>query len=99
LARTAGSAQAEFSPVTPAFFPLWDRRCGTFNPSRRQSRCTRFRFTCQPSTGLVFEAAGGVVGVMGFTVADQLITEIDFVVNPEKLHRVIAPSLTLGKQT
>jgi RNA polymerase sigma-70 factor, ECF subfamily len=38
------------------------------------------------STGLVFETAGGVVGVMGFTVAGNLITEIDFVVNPEKLH-------------
>jgi hypothetical protein len=33
-----------------------------------------------------------VVGVMGFTVADQRITEIDFVVNPEKLRRVLAPS-------
>jgi RNA polymerase sigma-70 factor (ECF subfamily) len=60
-----------------------------------------FPWTCRVNgaTGPVFEAAGGVVGVMGFTVADQLITEIDFVVNPEKLHRVIAPSLTLGKQT
>jgi len=28
------------------------------------------------------------VGVMGFTVAGTLITEIDFVVNPEKLRRV-----------
>jgi RNA polymerase sigma-70 factor (ECF subfamily) len=40
------------------------------------------------STGLVFESAGGVVGVMGFTVAGSLITEIDFVVNPDKLRRV-----------
>jgi RNA polymerase sigma-70 factor (ECF subfamily) len=39
-------------------------------------------------TGLVFEGADGVVGVMGFTVADHRITEIDFVVNPEKLRRV-----------
>jgi RNA polymerase sigma-70 factor (ECF subfamily) len=50
------------------------------------------------AAGLVFEAAGGVVGVMGFTVADQRITEIDFVVNPEKLRRVVAPSSTLGEQ-
>jgi hypothetical protein len=40
------------------------------------------------SAGLVFEAGGGVGGVMGFTVAGDLITEIDFVVNPEKLERV-----------
>jgi RNA polymerase sigma-70 factor (ECF subfamily) len=44
------------------------------------------------AAGLVFEGADGVVGVMGFTVADGRITEIDFVVNPEKLRRVIAPS-------
>jgi RNA polymerase sigma-70 factor, ECF subfamily len=44
------------------------------------------------ATGLVFEGADGVVGVMGFTVADGRITEIDFVVNPEKLRRVVAPS-------
>ncbi|MFB9718085.1 sigma factor-like helix-turn-helix DNA-binding protein [Planobispora longispora] len=40
------------------------------------------------STGLVFESGGVVVGVMGFTVAESLITEIDFVVNPDKLQRV-----------
>jgi RNA polymerase sigma-70 factor (ECF subfamily) len=40
------------------------------------------------SPGLVFESAGSVVGVMGFTVAAGLITEIDFVVNPGKLRRV-----------
>lgn len=40
------------------------------------------------SPGLVFEDEGGVVGVMAFTVAGRLITEIDFVVNPEKLRRV-----------
>jgi RNA polymerase sigma-70 factor, ECF subfamily len=40
------------------------------------------------STGLIFESAGEVVGVMGFAVAGGLITEIDFVVNPEKLRRV-----------
>ncbi|MGE5287322.1 MAG: RNA polymerase sigma factor SigJ [Micromonosporaceae bacterium] len=39
------------------------------------------------SPGLVFEDEGGVVGVMAFTVADRMITEIDFVVNPEKLRR------------
>ena len=44
--------------------------------------------TVNGSPGLVFEADGGVVGVMGFTVAGALITEIDFVVNPEKLRRV-----------
>ena len=50
------------------------------------------------AAGLVFEGASGVVGVMGFTVADQRITEIYFVVNPEKLRRVVAPSLSLGEQ-
>jgi RNA polymerase sigma-70 factor (ECF subfamily) len=40
------------------------------------------------SDGLVFENGGIVAGVMGFTVAGGLITEIDFVVNPEKLRRV-----------
>ena len=40
------------------------------------------------SPGLIVEADGSVLGVMGFTVADSLITEIDFVVNPEKLHRI-----------
>jgi RNA polymerase sigma-70 factor, ECF subfamily len=44
------------------------------------------------AAGLVFEGVDGVVGVMGFTVADGRITEIDFVVNPDKLRRVIAPS-------
>ena len=39
------------------------------------------------SPGLVFEDDSGVVGVMAFTVAGGLITEIDFVVNPEKLRR------------
>ena len=53
-----------------------------------------FPWTCRvnEAAGLVFEDAGRVVGVMGFTVADQRITEIDFVVNPEKLRRVLAPS-------
>jgi RNA polymerase sigma-70 factor, ECF subfamily len=37
---------------------------------------------------LVFEDDKGVVGVMAFTVAGGLITEIDFVVNPDKLRRV-----------
>jgi RNA polymerase sigma-70 factor (ECF subfamily) len=40
------------------------------------------------SDGLLFEAERTIVGVMGFTVARGLITEIDFVVNPEKLRRV-----------
>jgi RNA polymerase sigma-70 factor, ECF subfamily len=40
------------------------------------------------ATGVVVEVAGEVVGVMGFTVAGDVITEIDFVVNPDKLHRV-----------
>jgi RNA polymerase sigma-70 factor, ECF subfamily len=44
--------------------------------------------TVNGSPGVVFEAASGVVGVMAFTVAGGLITEIDFVVNPEKLRRV-----------
>jgi RNA polymerase sigma-70 factor, ECF subfamily len=55
---------------------------------------TAFPWACRVNgaVGLVFEGADGVVGVMGFTVADQRITEIDFVVNPEKLRRVLAPS-------
>jgi RNA polymerase sigma-70 factor (ECF subfamily) len=40
------------------------------------------------SLGVVFEVGGSVVGVMGFSVADGRITEIDFVLNPEKLSRV-----------
>jgi RNA polymerase sigma-70 factor (ECF subfamily) len=40
------------------------------------------------SAGLVIQSGGDVVGVMGFTVARSLITEIDFVLNPEKLRRV-----------
>ncbi|HZM74500.1 MAG TPA: sigma factor [Candidatus Limnocylindrales bacterium] len=40
------------------------------------------------SAGLVFQNGGEVVGVMGFTVAGNHITEIDFVLNPEKLRRV-----------
>ncbi|MEV0621764.1 RNA polymerase sigma factor SigJ [Nonomuraea sp. NPDC050404] len=45
--------------------------------------------TVNGATGLVFEAEGGVVGVMGFSVAGNLITEIYFVVNPDKLSRVL----------
>jgi RNA polymerase sigma-70 factor (ECF subfamily) len=37
--------------------------------------------------GLVFAEGGEVVGVMGFTVAGRRITEIDLVVNPDKLRR------------
>jgi len=44
--------------------------------------------TVNGSPGLIFEADGDVVGVMGFTVADTRITEIDFVVNPDKLRRI-----------
>jgi len=40
----------------------------------------------------VFEETGQVVGVMAFTVAGHRITEIDFVVNPEKLRRVALTS-------
>ena len=46
--------------------------------------------TVNGSTGVVFETDGAVVGVMGFTVAAGRITEIDFVVNPDKLSRVPA---------
>jgi RNA polymerase sigma-70 factor (ECF subfamily) len=46
--------------------------------------------TVNGSTGVVFEADGAVVGVMAFTVAAGRITEIDFVVNPDKLVRVPA---------
>jgi RNA polymerase sigma-70 factor (ECF subfamily) len=42
------------------------------------------------SPGLVFEAGGVVVGVMGFTVAENRITEIDFLVNPDKLRGIAA---------
>jgi RNA polymerase sigma-70 factor (ECF subfamily) len=44
------------------------------------------------ATGLVFEGEDGVAGVMAFTVDAGRITEIDFVVNPEKLTRVALPS-------
>ena len=40
------------------------------------------------ATGVVFTIDDEVVGVMGFTVANDMITEIDFVLNPEKLSRV-----------
>jgi len=40
------------------------------------------------ATGLVFEDRDGIAGVMAFTVHSGRITEIDFVVNPEKLGRV-----------
>lgn len=44
------------------------------------------------SPGLVFTVDGAIVGVMGFSVANNRITEIDFVVNPDKLPRT--PSRT-----
>lgn len=40
------------------------------------------------SPGLVFETGGAVVGVLGFTVDSGRITELDLVVNPEKLVRL-----------
>jgi RNA polymerase sigma-70 factor (ECF subfamily) len=40
------------------------------------------------STGVIINVGGRVVGVMGFAVAGEAITEIDFVVNPAKLSRV-----------
>jgi RNA polymerase sigma-70 factor, ECF subfamily len=43
------------------------------------------------AAGIVFEGTGGVAGVMAFTVDGDHITEIDFVVNPEKLSRVRLP--------
>ena len=51
------------------------------------------------AVGLVFEAADGIAGVMAFTVDDGMITEIDFVVNPEKLGRVSRPSLNERSST
>src|SRR3984885_236612 len=44
------------------------------------------------ATGLVFEGSDGIAGVMAFTVDGGRITEIDFVVNPEKISRVPLPS-------
>lgn len=44
--------------------------------------------TVNGSSGLVFVSGGTVVGVMGFAVAGGLITEIDLVVNPDKLRRI-----------
>ena len=46
------------------------------------------------ATGLVFEGSDGIAGVMAFTVDDGRITEIDFVVNPEKLGRVPLPGVS-----
>lgn len=46
------------------------------------------------ATGLVFEGADGVVGVMAFTVDDGRVVEIDLVVNPEKLGHVPLSSPT-----
>ena len=43
------------------------------------------------AAGLVFEGSHGIAGVMAFTVDDGRVTEIDFVVNPEKLSRVALP--------
>ena len=84
---------AAWSAASPA-----SRSIGADNVARLllgvASKHSAFPWTCRVNggAGLVFEGADGVVGVMGFTVADHRITEIDFVVNPEKLRRVIAPS-------
>jgi RNA polymerase sigma-70 factor, ECF subfamily len=51
------------------------------------------------ASGLVFEGEYGVAGVMAFTVDDGRITEIDFVVNPEKLRRVPLPSRASADET
>jgi RNA polymerase sigma-70 factor (ECF subfamily) len=40
------------------------------------------------ATGLVVQDGQQLVGVMGFTVAEHKITEIFFVLNPEKLRRI-----------
>jgi RNA polymerase sigma-70 factor (ECF subfamily) len=40
------------------------------------------------AAGLVVQDAGRVIGVMGFTVTDAMVTEIFFVLNPDKLRRV-----------
>jgi RNA polymerase sigma-70 factor, ECF subfamily len=57
------------------------------------ARHPAFPWTSQVNgaAGIVFEGTGGVVGVMAFTVDGGRITEIDFVVNPEKLSRVRLP--------
>jgi RNA polymerase sigma-70 factor, ECF subfamily len=48
------------------------------------------------ATGLVFEDADGVAGVMAFAVDGGHITEISFVVNPDKLRRVSRPGTAEG---
>ena len=53
----------------------------------RRPATARLR-TVNGAPGVLFEAGGRVVGVMGFSVAGGRITEIDFVVNPHKLSRV-----------
>jgi RNA polymerase sigma-70 factor, ECF subfamily len=55
-----------------------------------------WRLRVNGAAGLVFEGADGVAGVMAFAVDDGRITEIDFVVNPEKLSRVPRPSRGAG---
>jgi RNA polymerase sigma-70 factor (ECF subfamily) len=62
-----------------------------FGVAARHRAIPRAR-TVNGSPGLAFEDETGVVGVMAFTVADHLITEIDFVVNPEKLRRAGLPA-------
>lgn len=45
------------------------------------------------STGLVVEDGGRLIGVMGFTVAEHVITQIFFVLNPDKLRRLAGHNL------
>jgi RNA polymerase sigma-70 factor (ECF subfamily) len=79
VARVARRPVAGSHKVARLLLALAARREGTVR------RCP-----VNGSTGLIFESAGEVVGVMGFAVAGKLITEIDFVLNPEKLSRVAA---------
>ena len=51
------------------------------------------------ATGVVFERSDGIAGVMAFAVDGGRITEIDFVVNPEKLSRVPLPSRSEPSRT
>jgi RNA polymerase sigma-70 factor (ECF subfamily) len=58
-----------------------------------------WRLRVNGAIGLVFEGSDGIAGVMAFTVDDGRITEIDFVVNPEKLSRVPLPSRSKPSST
>lgn len=58
-----------------------------------------WRLRVNGASGLVFEGSDGIAGVMAFTVDDGRITEIDLVVNPEKLSRVPLPSRSKPSST